>query len=998
MEKRIYSVILILALAVGLLSAAALAEDPYTTLLLDNDQYSVYTKSNLPWTAGYLSFTSGNADETTSNSMSSLKIVAKTAGLLSFDWTVSAFRTRGYFAFRTSGDYTVYSDVTTQTQDLETGNKEGKAELVLEQGGTVYLTYLSVTRVKNDTYSNSATISNLTITPYDDGSQQDTGSGPMRYTGEDGTFSYDSVEITTSYTDLGDVIYHYEYEPIDPEEMEVGGLYRITATPVEGKQFYGWIRHYQYNGLSLTSYEGADKGSIIFRLNETTYYMPVFADTGAYAARSGVDFYDSSKTVQQILDEAERDSVVVLLQDVELTGDLTIPARKTLYVPFRDSWGTEEAAGAYYYTGGKGDCSTAMAGSDKVFCRLTVPAGATVTVNGTLAVGATLGYPSQRYQGHVSGWHGRITNNGTIRINSGGVFTALGIIEGGGTVSALDGATVRESLIIGDFAGGNNSADLYFENQMPFKRFSVQNIQCELRMNARASLKVVANVWAMSIYNPMELTLFGTTDMSVFRSGGAADTLALTRTYDASRALTDVNTTPKLLDVTGVGLTRWTFCSSMAFQPMSIDFGVKLDTGHCDFCIPYNFDIYLSSGTYTIPNSVRLLPGARLTVGADATVVVTGRLTAMPGLVQSDMSTDRYPSKAELEAAGFAPYGQLTVNGVLIMQEGSTLAGFVDSAGGGTVKLAENVKLENRTADLFALDVTKELRAQSAEVYDDWAAVVYRNGDEVWPFTGVENWVMQDGAKGLYDENTVWFNNPAKLFNGTALITPEAGRNYVSTALAQSATAADAYEGLYVPENVISKSGDRYDYTLGYRTMTDGSYSFDRTLTAAWAAATAELPITAAVAGSDKSGATAWGVELNVQTRPEGTGTLIYGITPEKDGAPVTAKYVYLVKWYGDGDETGTTVAKTDGAWTIPAEAKRVTVESALAGDASGNGKIDTVDLLRMRQTIAKQTNLFTPNELQRLTLDVTGDGKVNTVDLLRIRQLISSKTGYFTA
>lgn len=981
MKKRILSILLALVLTAGLLPSVALADDDYI-LLAETDQYAVYTKSVNPWTAGYLSYTSGNADDPAPNSLSSMKVVAKAAGLLTFDWAVSALKDYGYFAYRTSGEYTVYTDVTNQTEDIATGNKSGTADgIVVEVGGTVYLTYISVESYVSETRANTATISNITISAYDSGDgQQETGTGPVRgLSDNDGSFSYEAVAVIESTDQTGQTVYSYEYSPTTLDDMTSGNLYRVTATAAAGKQFYGWIRHYAYNGRTLTAFEGSDNGAITFRMNDTTYYTPVFASEGAYYARDGVNFYTRETTLQSIIDAAPNESVVVLMQDYSLTEDLTIPTRKTLYIPFRDSWGSEESAGSYYYSGEKGNCTKAIAGSDKVFCRLTIQDNITVTVNGTLVVGATLGYPEQRYQGHVSGPHGRITNNGTITVGSGGVFSCLGITEGSGSVYADDGATVRESLIIGDFAGGNNSADLYFENQMPFKRFSVQNIQCELRLEAQATLKVLANVWALSTYNPMDMTLFGTSNMSIIRSGGASNSLALTRTYDPSGSLTDGD---GLLDVTGVGLTHWTFSSNMTFQPMSIDFGIKLDTGACDFSIPYNFDIMLSSGTYTIPNSVRLLPGARLTIGSNATAVITGRLTAMPGLVQSDMSGDRYPSRSELTAAGYAPYGRLIVNGVLIMQEWSTLAGFVDSSGGGTVKLAENVYLENRTASLSGLDVTKELRDHTPS--DAWAVKTYSGGD-VWQFTGVENWVMQDGARGYYDENTVWFNNPAKLFNGSELITPKAGLDYTSQAMDGSADVYDSYEGLYVPEKVLVKSGDNYVYSAGARTMEDGSYEFLRTVTAAWTASSVELEVTSSVAGSSTSGTTASGVELDILTRPSGTGTLIYSITPQKDGKEVTEKYVFLVQYTIDGSDTPLTVAETEDGWLIPAEANGATVQSALLGDVNVNGSIQGSDVRNLYRAFASSDYYSNLSDLMKLAADINGDGEIKGSEVRKL-------------
>lgn len=82
-----------------------------------------------------------------------------------------------------------------------------------------------------------------------------------------------------------------------------------------------------------------------------------------------------------------------------------------------------------------------------------------------------------------------------------------------------------------------------------------------------------------------------------------------------------------------------------------------------------------------------------------------------------------------------------------------------------------------------------------------------------------------------------------------------------------------------------------------------------------------------------------------------------------------------------------------NGIYTIPAEAQTVSIETALLGDANGDGSIKATDLLIMKQIIVK-TRI--PSELQMLALDIDGNRKIIATDLLRIKQNIVKKMGHF--
>ena len=270
---------------------------------------------------------------------------------------------------------------------------------------------------------------------------------------EDVISSYDTAMGTVTAQLVGDTL-----TDADISDLDIGSTYRLTATANSGYQFYGWVKH----SGSTVEYQTLSNGKLDVTVDTTAYYTPIFGPTGTYVLRNGTTFYDSTTSLKTAIESAASGDVLVLLKDAAVSEDITIPAGVTLYIPFRSGWEYEEAEGHYHSkTDSNVTYGTAIAGEDKTYARLTVNSGSTLDIDGEVIIGSVLGYKSQRYQNHVSGYHGRITNNGTVEINDGGTLKCYGIVDGGGTVYANDGANVKESFVIGDYSGGSNSAELY---------------------------------------------------------------------------------------------------------------------------------------------------------------------------------------------------------------------------------------------------------------------------------------------------------------------------------------------------------------------------------------------------------------------------------------------------------------------------------------------------------------------------------------------------------
>lgn len=696
-----------------------------------------------------------------------------------------------------------------------------------------------------------------------------------------------SAKLTVNYDETcGDVTGAGSYE--------AGTTVTLTAQPKVGCQFYGWV---DAAGTFLS-----DLPEYGVSVNNDMTIHAKFAPEGAYEARRGSTFYTSLTEALA----ANKRSDIFLLKDTTLTEDTEIPSGVTLYIPYEEHYTTD------YKNGGVSNDNKITA---TPFRLLTVDSGVTLTVNGTLRLGAEMGKKTLCYQGHNNGAYGGVVNEGTIAVN--GTLDSWGLITGSGTVTAVGGGTVYEPFIVCDFAGGNNLQKLYQANAAPFKRYAMQNIQCTLQLDSGSTLYGRGCLYGDSSYNEVEIPIAA--------SGGLfqlADGATITRTYDPER---QVSVFP------GIGRENWTVSGGMTFGALEMNvLDVQISTSACGFPLPYNLSMTLKNGSYNIPNHLRVMPGAALTVGRKATLTVGGSLYVLDGLKQGSMSGVHYASTEQLKNSGFSACGELTVDGgKLAVNSGASFGGVVQSTGSGTVSIAEGASLTNN---------------------------------------------VQDGGKGYYADNTAIFEGfTARAYIDGALQNLTAGEYH---AVGTNAFTLPSYTVKYVTngEGINENSSYVPEYTT--ETVTIG-----QPMTGAWAAgasAPSQYQITAVnktcYDEADNS-CTSVDHELNGDT-------LTFTVTTLKSA------YTHLVQvQMGDG-EAVTVKPNEKGTYTVTGVSDNVTiiVTSVLKGDVIMDGKINNKDLIRVRQIVLSN---YMPTELERLTADTFSDGKINNKDLIRIRQYI---------
>lgn len=717
----------------------------------------------------------------------------------------------------------------------------------------------------------------------------------------------------------------------------------LTASTREDGRFYGWV---DGSGKFLTT-----DSTYPFVIDSDTELWAIFAEEDSYAARRNGEFYtENDGGLAQALGEAEEGDTIVMLEDQTLSGNATVPSGVKLYIPFQEGFVPSGRADGKTDSGSPYHASPRIATAAETYRTLVIDSGVTFTVNGTLNIGGVISYPGTSYNGHTSGWHGKVENSGDIVIENGGILDCWGFITGNGTVTTQGGSKVYEPFIVYDFAGGNNTQNLYLDNdQSPFKQYAMQNVQNTMVLNYGSKLYGRCNLYALSSYNKTDIVFLG--DKGMYQPANDA---VVTRTYDAG----------KFINTNGdIGKITYNFEGGMTLASLAMPIMVvPISTKNVDFPIPYNWDLVFANGDYKIEDKVKVMPGATMTLEDDASLSVEGTLFVLDGLIQSDMSGKSYPSTQILKDGGFSASGQLFVNGHMTVKRDGILGGTIQ-----TQRSSEN------------------------------AAVITVESGAIVNSTGV-----QDGGVGYYDVNTTLFDLPARAYVYDASTEDYAledlfpGRIYSSHD--SSATYdAGSYPMVYAVdctqlEWLAEDESQRIPVVSNaYHKWANGTVHVNEPRTGSWVI-TDYIYHDVNVESKtvyDPSDGSRTDVELDSVIRAGDD--LIFKV----DTTELGQGYVYQVSYVsGAGDPVVLTV-DNDGNYTISqvGDDVTITVTSCMLGDLSLDGNIDNADLMQLRKILSKTT---TPTSLQALAGDTHANGDLDNADLMKLRKYLAGTIGSF--
>ena len=488
-----------------------------------------------------------------------------------------------------------------------------------------------------------------------------------------------------------------------PTFVENGGGYiELTFTPTDTNN---------YNAIPATKYD----------INFVT--VAVIGSTQYGSIESALAVAASGDTVRVSIHDADLGPIYIK-ENVEVKSGIT------LLLPYGDG---ENDKNTYtknipYYELHSGSCATGTHGTSEGLateaqCALKVVVAADVVIlnNGTIEVSGQLsgGGSPHPYAGHTGGAHARLLLDARAKIENHGVIRAAGYIRelnknNGSQVNVYSGSTLYQPFVIMDYINGQYMAGAYktmMNNAAnpvnPFNRFALTNVSPTVRVEYGGAVITWAALYTSTMdstkldpkkaNNVIDVTCIGTGGL-VELSEGAYLTAKL-----------DPDTLVTRLDVYNGAKTNPMKIKLSFAEAYGVDVGFSFTTDECWFPLTYLFDIELHNGKYTIDQDFKLMPGAKLTVAADAELIVNAKL------IVYDQGTISSPSEQDgkftdgrngLVADGFlypttVGAAVFTVNGKATIQE---LGGEVHSqTPGATVIIKQGTYLEGHEAATYEL-------------------------------------------------------------------------------------------------------------------------------------------------------------------------------------------------------------------------------------------------------------------------------------------------------
>lgn len=420
----------------------------------------------------------------------------------------------------------------------------------------------------------------------------------------------------------------------------------------------------------------------------------------------------------------------------------SIPSGKTLILRHSGS-ATYTSEGDHPYTYKTTEKNTnagngAKPGDANTDLTLTFPEGGKLYISGIMSIGGNINGLCL-----ITGHHAdvKLNANASIEVESGGILASLGFIYGDGAVTAQPGGTIYVPFAIIDFKGGgytvgaagrmgsiygvktHPSGESYVS---PFTRYTMNAIQCDFILKPTSTLRGYVDLYAGDDHNASNALFIANTGDPLIKTNNNTE---IRIQYDSSKYSTAYPY---------VGKTTMTIKNGATYGNLKITLNVKfttatINTNQLAFPVPYNFDIILEEGDYTIPYNLMLLPGSRLTVEKGATLNVKSSLTVYDGLhdycnlgVSKEDTTGSslvlkdfkglnttadtytavasssgylYPTTSDLRGVNFQGSGSadLIVNGTLNLETGAKFGGVVQTASTDASIKTGNITCETTT-------------------------------------------------------------------------------------------------------------------------------------------------------------------------------------------------------------------------------------------------------------------------------------------------------------
>ena len=312
--------------------------------------------------------------------------------------------------------------------------------------------------------------------------------------------------------------------------------------------------------------------------------------------------------------------------------------------------------------------------SSKIKYKLILNESTVLEVYGNILIQGLLGFSGQQgYQGHTSGNHSQIINNGTINLNNGAKLDLRGYIKGTGIVEARSGAIVYSPFVVRDFRGGSSSAGTYYSGVSPFNVYEMPNIQCLYGVNYGATHIAYMDLFGGGKHNNVTNNAIASNSAVIILKEGSR----LIKTYDRDSEKSTL-----------------TIYGNVELGDLSMEVsGATIKMSDVRFPIPWNYTINIGDGivatSIAVKNDYKIMTGATVNVKKNATVNLTGTVVIYKEFTDQAHAGWVYPNK---EPAKFCVEGEVSVNGKLVSKAG--IAGEITGLNGGKIIIGKNVKLQ----------------------------------------------------------------------------------------------------------------------------------------------------------------------------------------------------------------------------------------------------------------------------------------------------------------
>ena len=348
------------------------------------------------------------------------------------------------------------------------------------------------------------------------------------------------------------------------------------------------------------------------------------ASKTCYVKTKGVKIGNTLYTIEDALNAATSGTITVEFKGVSFADSVngacygndayyTLKSGVTLILPSDQDTSTTIGTPTY----GAGTKAYVDNDAAKIQKTLIISNGVTFNVSGTILVQGLLGVTGGNLEGHTSGNHGQIINNGTINLNSGSKLDLRGFVKGTGILNANNGSYIYSPFVVRDFRGGTNTVTVYKKgNIAPFNVYEMPNIQCNAVYYYGMTYRVYLDLYALNAHQKSQANMISTVEatgnkMGVIRLHNGA---RVEKNYDRDI----LKTTLKIIGNATMG---------------SLTLNISLGTAEMStvyFPIPWTFDIFVGDGTTASSLSTqydyKLLPGASLTICENAIFTLTGNL------------------------------------------------------------------------------------------------------------------------------------------------------------------------------------------------------------------------------------------------------------------------------------------------------------------------------------------------------------------------------------